>query len=460
MILKKVLLIYPPDSPKTLSNGAINRMEPLALEYVAACFPASEVSIRDLRIEPDLIKHLKEIKPALVGITGYTCHANTMLLLASEIKKYDPAIIVMAGGIHASIRPQDFDVPEIDYVVIGEGTSVISEWLLNKGDPQGIAGLAYRWHGQLIYNPPRVYPELGTLPMPRRDLVNKYRKKYILDGSSDFSVVRTSLGCPFRCTFCCLWGLTGGRYLKRPIEDVIADLKAIPQKMIFFADDESMIDDLRMMELAQRIKEEKIVKKYYLYARADTITNHPELFRAWKDIGLKTVVVGYEAASNERLQYLNKQTTIEAQAKATVILNEIDVKIDAQFILDPEFTKNDFITLKNYIRQKKIWRAGFCVLTPVPGTELYNQRKGELITNDWDYFDGYYALFPTKLPLEEFYNMYSWLESEATPYRQKIADLLRKPLTVVVSILLSVASVRIQRYLQVKRGIVPKKSSR
>jgi radical SAM superfamily enzyme YgiQ (UPF0313 family) len=380
MNFERVLLIYPPDSSKTFSSDAIARMEPLALEYIAACFPISEVTIRDLRIEPNLTKHLKEIKPTLVGITGYTCHANTMLSLATEIKKNDPNTIVMVGGIHASIRPQDFDVPEIDYVVMGEGTSVLSDWLLNKDDPRGIEGLAYRKDGQLVFNPPRVYPELGSLPMPKRHLVDRYRKKYVFEGSTDFAVVRTSLGCPFRCSFCCLWGLTGGRYLKRPIEQVIADLKSIPQKLIFFADDESMIDGQRMMELAQRIKKEKIDKKYYMFSRADTVVNNPKLFAAWKGIGLNTVVIGYEADSDERLERLNKKSTIDIQSKATDILREAGININAGLIVDPDFSRNDFIALKNYIRQNKFARVGVSVLTPMPGSQLFNQREYELIT--------------------------------------------------------------------------------
>lgn len=427
MNIDRVLLLYPPDSSNTFSISTIARMEPLALEYIAACFKTSEVVIVDLRVEPNLKKYLKEFKPSLVGITGYTCHVNVMLGMAAEIKKFDSGIKVIVGGVHASLRPHDFDTPEIDFVIIGEGTSVVSEWLLNEGDSHGIDGLAYRRNGRLVYNQPRVYPELGTLPSPSRNLVDRYRKKYVFEGSSDFAVVRTSLGCPFRCNFCCLWGLTGGRYLKRPIDQIIAEIENIQQKMIFFADDESMIDSIRMAELAKGIKMKGIKKKYYMYARADTVVKNPKLFGEWKDLGLDTVLIGYEAFSDVVLANFNKGTSVEIQNKATAILSVLGIKINAGFVIDPSFTVDDFVSLRQYIRDNHFDRVGIGVLTPFPGTELYNKRKNDLVVRDWSYYTGTYNVLPSKLPRDEFYKQYRRVQATATPLCQKMKNLMRLP---------------------------------
>jgi radical SAM superfamily enzyme YgiQ (UPF0313 family) len=455
MILDRILLIYPPDSPKVWTNDVIYRMEPLALEYIAACFTNSEVRIRDLRIEPDLEEYIKVFRPSLVGITGYTCHANTMLRLASLVKANDPKTVVMVGGIHATVRPEDFNVQEIDYIVMGEGTSVLNEWLGKKGDPRGIAGMAYRSNNSIVFNKVRDYPDLGTLPMPRRSLVDHYRSKYIFDATSDFALVRTSLGCPYRCSFCCLWRLTGGRYLQRPIDQIITDLKIIHQKNVFFADDESMIDGHRMMELARRIKEEAIEKKYHLYTRVDTIVNNPELFAAWGEIGLEAVVIGFEAASDDRLARLNKNNTIEDQTKAMAIMRAIGIKAEVGFMIDPNFTRNDFMELRRYIRKEKYWRASINILTPLPGTDIYNKHENELITKDWDYYNGYYALLPTKLPFMEFYKMSRWVQTTAIPYNQKLVKLLKLPFNVAIQNIWRYFKYRIYRYQKMRQGMLP-----
>lgn len=84
--------------------------------------------------------------------------------------------------------------------------------------------------------------------------------------------IRTSKGCPYRCSFCALWKVAGGRYLTREPAKVVEELSRIEEEYVFFADDES-----RMRTLASLTRDSGIRKRTFLYGRSDTIARHREL---------------------------------------------------------------------------------------------------------------------------------------------------------------------------------------
>ena len=66
-------------------------------------------------------------------------------------------------------------------------------------------------------------------------------------------------------------------------------------------------------------------------------------------------------------------------------------------------TREDFAELRAYLKKLKLPFASVFVLTPLPGTDLYEEKKGELLTRDGELFDFFHTVLPTRLPLEEFY---------------------------------------------------------
>jgi len=203
-----------------------------------------------------------------------------------------------------------------------------------------------------------------------------------------------------------MWKLADGKYYKRSPEKIVEELEGIDEKYVFFADDESLLDVARMTELAKLIKERGITKRYFLYGRSDTISRNPELLKVWKDIGLERVFVGLEFFRDEDLKYISKKSTVEDNNKAVRILQELGIDIYASLIVRPEFTKNDFAELRSYVRRLKLDFAGFAVLTPLPGTDLYKEVEPSLITRNYDFFDFIHTVLPTELSLKEFYKEY------------------------------------------------------
>jgi radical SAM superfamily enzyme YgiQ (UPF0313 family) len=423
----KILLIQPRCSAELSEEVFMH--EPLALEYLGAGLKLDghEVALIDARIDSDIEGAMKKFNPQVAGITGYTNQVPIVKDIAARLKAIDPNVFVVVGGHHATVRPKDFNEAFIDLIVIGEGVGAVREIAdrLKQGKNfDDILGLGIPG-AEMRFTEKRVHPELDSLPFPDRTLTEKYRNDYFNEWLKPLASIRTSLGCTSRCNFCALWAITDGKYLRRSSESVVEELKTIREAKVFFCDDESMCDIRRMKQLGDAIREAGIQKEFFLYARVDTIIGHPELFKQWRDIGLTQVFVGMESFSDQRLEGLNKGITTAEQAKAVKILDELGILLYANFIVDPAFDRDDFRALARYVRTLDLKYASFSVLTPLPGTALYDGRESELLTKRHEMFDFMHTVLPTTLPLKEFYAELVWLFRNALPVRHTFG-ILRK----------------------------------
>jgi radical SAM superfamily enzyme YgiQ (UPF0313 family) len=233
--------------------------------------------------------------------------------------------------------------------------------------------------------------------------------------------MRTSKGCPYRCNFCALWKLAGGRYFRRAPEKVVEELAGIEEPFVFFADDESLVDAERMKRLTDLIRAAGIKKRYFLYGRSDTIARHPDLLERWREVGLERVFVGFEFFREEDLLYIRKGSRAADNEAAARVLNDLGIEVYASFIVRPEFQREDFAAFAPYCRRLGLRFATFAVLTPLPGTDLYAETQDRLITRNYDLFDFIHTLLPTALPLDEFYEQYFRLYRTAIPLTRQLA---------------------------------------
>jgi len=199
--------------------------------------------------------------------------------------------------------------------------------------------------------------------------------------------------------------ITDGKYLTRNTDFIVNELSEIEEKNICFADDESMLKAERMLDLAKKIQNAGIRKEYRLLARATTIVKNPQLFEKWKEVGLQSVVVGFEAFTSDDLKKIGKKgSTIAINESAISILKQNGIEICADFIVTQDFDREKFKQLSDYVKSHGLQRVVFPVLTPLPGTKLFEQTKDKILIHDYDFYDFKHTLLPTKLPLEEFYN--------------------------------------------------------
>ncbi len=407
----KILLVQPrPEDGVGFPN--LSRIEPLGLEIIGAAlkeYRDYQVHILDLFTEKKFPKLLLRHNPDVIGIScSFTVDVFRTLFLSRIIKENLPGAFVFVGGHHASLQPADFAVPSIDAVVIGEGETTVPELvrcLDKKDDISSVRGLALYDHvkKKQFFTPMRsLLEDLDNSPKPDRSLTKRYRSRYFHGFKRPLATVETSRGCPYRCIFCSVWRFYRNTIRYKSPAVVAEEIKSIREKDIFIVDDNFFSRPARSLAIAEMLGS-RPKKTYIIQARSDTIVKHPELLEAWSDCGLDSIFIGFEKIDASGLQEVEKKNTIYNNEKALEMAREKGIRVYASFIVDPGFSNDDFKKLGDYIRRWRIRFPYFSVLTPLPGTKLYDLREKELTTNNWELFDFLHPVLPTKLSLENFY---------------------------------------------------------
>lgn len=417
----KVLLIQPARHPDSLIFGEI---EPYALEVLGACLRQDpdlrsdiDVEVLDLRMEKRgaLARALDRSRPQIVGITGITIDQPSMMSVAREVKALAQETTVVVGGHHATMLPSDFLDPCIDVIVRGPGTKVFPEIvkkLAGPGDFEGMAGVIYKTDDGFLENQGwSANVDASNLRSPDRSLIARYRKRYRLQGLR-WGLVLSTQGCPFRCTFCACWRALDGHYLTKPPEQVIEEIAQVPEPRVFLGDDHTFLDAERAAHLADLIAKNGMKREFMAYSRADTIVKNPDLYRKWADVGLRWVTVGFESVSDEGLHRFNKRSTIAINEKANQILLEHGIHNMAHMLIDPSFTREDFKQVRDYTHELGVVHPVFPILTPLPGTDLWEEHVEQVHGVKRQYFDLAHPVLETRLPLDEFYDEWFALHSQ------------------------------------------------
>jgi radical SAM superfamily enzyme YgiQ (UPF0313 family) len=397
--------------------------EPLHLEMIAATVPEHDVRILDMRLDDDLESMLRRFQPEMVAVTALTPEVYTAQDVLRRVKSFSPEVFTVAGGHHATLLPQDLSLPQVDAVAIGEAEGMFSELVRGVEGHCGLTDVpSIVWknrEGTFIRNE-RSYSriDLGSLPVPRRDLTEAYRSEYFFLFDKPDTSVATSRGCPSRCNFCSVHEFYGGRINQMPAGRVLSEVAAVSTDHITFVDDNFLMNHQRETTIADMIRSEGIRKRYSMECRTDSIVRHPGLVKKWADIGLYAVLLGLEGGSDKILKGVGKSCTIDTNNQAIRILQDNGVIIWGAFIVDPDWTQDDFKRLRDYVQEHRITHTQFTILTPLPGTQLYRERRNELLTEDYSSFDTLHAVLPTRLPREEFYQHFAGLyrQTDIEPY--------------------------------------------
>ena len=368
----KVLLFRPNPPKETIGLQHLMICEPLELEYLVANIEEDlrdhfTVKIIDLIVEKKSYEEiLREEDPDYILFTGYITHVGVIKEMAEYGKKFKSSIITGVGGVHAEVVPEDFQSKYIDFIFKRNGIDGFNEslWgLVNGLDLEEIRSILEE-----------IPPKRNNFPYkyPARDAVARYRKNYYYMFHNPSSIIKTSYGCPFNCSFCFCKEITDGSYFTRPIEDVINELETIPEEEIYIVDDDFLYDVNRLKEFMSLLRARNIRKKFLIYGRADFIAENGELLRDFKDHGLQAVIVGIESVRKEDLQSYNKGTTIEINEAAIRILQALDIELYATLIIPMDFSKSNFKELSSWLRSLNVRFVNLQPLTPLPGTGIFN----------------------------------------------------------------------------------------
>ena len=416
------MLINPPNCGRSIpeeeygiiSLKQIFKGEPFNLEVLAGPLNNHEVMIFDLKCESEeaFWKAFDQFQPDVAGLTAVTCEANTVIRLAGKIKEKRNCVTV-TGGNHATYDPDYFNRAEFDYIAIGLGKKSFSELINNlAGDKEeNIAGIAKTSPGKSLNYLRRNYDEtdlMDEIP-PRYDLVAKYRNQYFLEHLGlTMGFVVTAFGCTHKCSFCTIPKMTCGKYLNHSADAVLRDIQLLGDIPFIRMVDANTFGNLSLsIDLHKKITKSGIRKNFFADVRADTIVKNPALMKYWKEAGLYAVVVGFEDFQDERLADYDKKYQGNIINKAIDILHELGIVIVGDFIASPEYDESDFEKLEEFIVANKIQIPVISVLTPIPGTPLYENIKKDIIISDLDYYTFTNAVTKTKMPEAVFYKTFA-----------------------------------------------------
>lgn len=424
----RILLIKPPFSPH---HFIPSKGEPLELEYLASAVKEHKVEILDMRCDTKLERKLRTFGPQFVGVTGYTCDANSAKKVLHEVKKYNSNIITAIGGHHATFVPTYFDESYVDVIFLGMADITFKDFINtmeNGGDVENVNNIAFRKGDEFFFTAQKdLQANLDLLPLPSRHLTDHYRNYYRDHKRLRTVHVMTNRGCPYRCTFCSCWALMKGKYLTRSPGSIVDELLTLPEDvdLVKFADDNTLHGIRRAWMLSNLIKEKKINKKLSMFARTDTIVKHPDLIENLRDAGLAYVALGLKYIKDEDLDSMKKRVTVQTNNEAIRIIQKLGINTTALFIVNPDFSEEDFQKLYNYVCDMELFHPVFSVLTPLPGSELYKECCDQIINRNFDFFDLIHSVLPTRLERKEFYRQYTRLYSKCYSFRRYFKSVLK-----------------------------------
>ena len=401
----KILLVRPRQPEETIGLQHLMIVEPLELEVIGATVRQPNlVTVVDLILETEPLEHfLQRERPDLVGFTSYITNVGVVHDLARRTKKVNPSITTVVGGTHAEVCPQDFDIPEIDFRVVRNAPVQFPRLLdfLEHAGPAPDAVL-----------PPGERPDASqlpdfdfTYPLPRRDLTARYRNRYFYLYQDHVALVKTSFGCPYSCNFCFCHVLTEGQYHVRDLQSVLDEIEGLTEREVYIVDDDFLISRERVLAFIDGLNARGIRKKFQIYGRADFIAANPDVIARFRAAGLSVVIIGLESFDDEELASYHKGLEAKINCAAMDVLNSNGIDAYATIILSPEWKREDFARLDQYMKRLKIRFANLQPLTPLPGIG-YRVDESQLVErrDDWPKWDlAHVTIRPAFLSKEEFY---------------------------------------------------------
>jgi radical SAM superfamily enzyme YgiQ (UPF0313 family) len=384
------------------------------LSLAAATPPGHE--LRYFEAESDRTEPGEVYSCDLVAISTFSAQVLEAYAIADRLRR--AGVRVAMGGLHVSVRP-DEAARHADYVICGEGEAA---W------PAVVEATA-------AGAPPRVFDaknyapvDVAALPVPRYDLLG--------DRPYNRFTVQTSRGCPWRCDFCASTVMLSSTYRKRPVASVIRDIRTImdlrEHPFIEFADDNTFVDKAWGRELCRQLAPLRL--KWFTETDI-SVADDPELLDLMAAAGCRQVLIGLESPGASALEGVEMRANFKARraacyAPALRRIQARGITVNGCFILGlDEHGPEVFAQVLEYARSIPLYDVQITILTPFPGTPLYDRllAEGRLIEPErWDLctlFDVNYR--PKKMSVEELRSGIRWLTERLYSAEEKAAR--RKP---------------------------------
>lgn len=395
-----IKLIQPKMAMRPMDTELKTRMSPhLGLMTVAGILRDSGIVSR-IEVENENIRPvILDDQPDRVGITVTVDVLPRAIELAEQFR--NQGIPVVAGGIH--ITTAYHTVPEnvFDSLIIGAAEGTWPEILQDMKKKRGLKP-EYRCRGSLPGAEPR---------SPAYDMIKR-------DGYLFCNIISTSRGCPYRCDFC-YNSSRERRYVNRPVEDVVEDIMAVGMKHIMFIDDNFIGNPGWTRKLMKAIR--PLGLKWNAAVSAD-ILDMPDLLDEMRDCGCRSLFIGFESVNPQAVEGVHKvQNQVERYEALVEALHSRGIMINASFVfgLDGD-TKDTFQTTLDWIIRNRIETVTSHILTPYPGTGLYERMAETVRITDTDlskYNTAHVVFQPAGMTAEELERGYLHIYRQIYSFR-------------------------------------------
>lgn len=378
---------------------------PIGLGIVATLTPEHW----DVEILDENFNRFTFIDADLVAFTALTSSVARAYDLAAIYR--EKGIPTVLGGIHASMVPDEAE-QYVDAVVVGE---VESEWLKLIEDFEA-GELKKRYTAELL--------PFENAVVPARHLLHPDYK---------FASIQTTRGCPMSCDFCSVHTFSGSKYRERPIEETLDELESITHDKIYFVDDNLIGYGRKSQERAIALFKGMIsrgIKKKWFASASMNFADNEEVLELAAKAGCSMVLLGIESERIEQLEETNKKLNIKIGIdhydEVFKKMHKYEIAVLGAFIYGLESdTPESMMRRTEYINNANIDAVQATILTPLPGTSLYNRMKAEgrlacvNYPDDWQHYDFAEIVFNHKnMGKDEF--MMEFKRNMAAMYGDKI----------------------------------------
>lgn len=378
---------------------------PLGLLYIAAVLKQNDIDVhlieartRGLSHE-EVIEEVKKEDPDFVGITAITARINNALYLSAKVKEINPDIKVILGGPHVHLEHRIvINNPSVDFCVRGEGEITVLHLIicvLNGGNLRDIRGITFKEkNNEVIIAPDRPFiQDLDILPFPDRGLLQSPAYKGTWTEGQTFSPMLATRGCPFLCQFCAAPTIWGRLHRRRSVVNVLDELEQIYNEFgvryVRFLDDLLVANKKWAIDLCRGMLERGLNDLFWACDGRVGLMSE-ELLGELKMANCKVIFYGIEFGNQRILDLCKKGFTIKQVKKTIEMSSKVGISSYGYFMMgyptETVETIEDTINLAIELAlDYGMDGAGFSIVTPFPGTELYKycKKNNMLRSTDW-----------------------------------------------------------------------------
>ena len=375
-------------------------LPPLSLSYLASVLKQEGIEVRILdflvtQYNPKkLRRELEEYGPQLVGATCVTLNYPIARRMLKVCKDFDPHIFTVIGGPHVTFALEEtlLRSPCIDAIVIGEGERTLVELarLVEQGkDIRHVTGIAFADGGTVVKTTPKArVDDLDQLPLPARELLPMARYRAL---GTPCTVI-TSRGCPYSCIFCSGRRMFGPKVRFRSPGLVVDEIEQLQRDFGFvkinIVDDTFTLSHHHTQAACEEMLRRNLKIKWSVFARVDRISE--ELAQLMNRAGCEWMLFGVESADEGILKTIKKGITPEQVRRGVKIASESGINVFNSFILglpgETRDTALKSLAFGDELYHKYGAKYGFHMLSPLPGTEIYERAKDygiRILSRNW-----------------------------------------------------------------------------